>query len=103
MRSCRSTDSSNGLTATSAADPRRSASCGDGYRDAIFATRFDVMTAITVRIPDAMDKPLRDAASGSPSLNDYIVRAVRRQMTLDAARKLVSIAPLDLAGEGDAL
>jgi hypothetical protein len=50
-----------------------------------------------------MDKPLRDAAAGAPSLNDYIMRAVRRQMTLDAARKLASIAPLDLAGEGDAL
>ncbi|MFF7644131.1 hypothetical protein [Streptomyces canus] len=61
------------------------------------------MTAITLRIPDAMDKQLRDAAAGAPSLNDYILRAVRRQMTLDAARKLVAIAPLDLAGEGDAL
>ncbi|MEU1513879.1 hypothetical protein ABZ490_17240 [Streptomyces sp. NPDC005811] len=61
------------------------------------------MTAITLRIPDAMDKPLRDAAAGAPSLNDYILRAVRRQMTLDAARKLATLAPLDLAGEGDAL
>ncbi|MEU9272876.1 hypothetical protein OG613_45215 (plasmid) [Streptomyces sp. NBC_00015] len=61
------------------------------------------MTAITLRIPDAMDKTLRNAAADAPSLNDYIVRAVRRQMTLDAARKLAALAPLDLAGEGDAL
>ncbi|MDH6214519.1 MULTISPECIES: hypothetical protein [Streptomyces] len=61
------------------------------------------MTAITLRIPDAMDKQLRDAAAGAASLNDYILRAVRRQMTLDAARKLAALAPLDLAGEGDAL
>jgi hypothetical protein len=73
------------------------------FHDANVATRFDFMTAITLRIPDAMDKPLRDAAAGAPSLNDYIVRAVRRQMTLDAARKLASLAPLDLSGEGDAL
>ncbi|MEU3984653.1 hypothetical protein AB0F77_32110 [Streptomyces sp. NPDC026672] len=62
------------------------------------------MTAITLRIPDAMDKPLRDAAAHAPhasSLNDYILRAVRRQMTLDAARRLASVAPLDLEGEGD--
>lgn len=78
----------------------------DGARrfpEATHDARFDTMTAITLRIPDAMDKPLRDAAAGAPSLNDYIMRAVRRQMTLDAARKLASIAPLDLAGEGDAL
>ncbi|MFJ5779020.1 hypothetical protein [Streptomyces sp. NPDC093094] len=61
------------------------------------------MTAITLRVPDAMDKQLRDAAADSPSLNEYILRAVRRQMTLDAARKLASIEPLDLSGEGDAL
>ncbi len=73
------------------------------FRDGLLATKFGIMTAITLRIPDAMDKPLRDAAADAPSLNDYIVRAVRRQMTLDAARKLATIAPLDLAGEGDAL
>jgi hypothetical protein len=50
-----------------------------------------------------MDKQLRDAAADAPSLNDYILRAVRRQMTLDAARRLAPIAPLDLDGEGDAL
>ncbi|MGW8878378.1 hypothetical protein [Streptomyces mirabilis] len=50
-----------------------------------------------------MDKALRDAAAGAPSLNDYILRAVRRQMTLDAARRLARIEPLDLGGEGDAL
>ena len=72
-------------------------------RDGTLATRIGVMTAITLRIPDAMDKQLRDAAAGAASLNDYIVRAVRRQMTLDAARKLASVAPLDLAGEGDTL
>lgn len=71
--------------------------------DGTLATRIGVMTAITLRIPDAMDKQLRDAAADAASLNDYIVRAVRRQMTLDAARKLASLAPLDLAGEGDAL
>ncbi|MCX4580107.1 hypothetical protein [Streptomyces sp. NBC_01571] len=61
------------------------------------------MTAITLRIPDTMDKPLRDAAAAAPSLNDYILRAVRRQMTLDAARVLAAVEPLDLDGEGDAL
>ena len=71
--------------------------------DGTLATRIGVMTAITLRIPDAMDKQLRDAAAGAASPNDYIVRAVRRQMTLDTARKLASVAPLDLAGEGDTL
>ncbi|MEV7004783.1 hypothetical protein AB0N62_45660 [Streptomyces sp. NPDC093982] len=52
--------------------------------------------AFTLRIPDAMDKPLREAVAGASSLNDYILRAVRRKMTLDAARKLACIAPLDL-------
>jgi hypothetical protein len=48
-----------------------------------------------------MDKALREAAADAPSLNDYILRALRRQMTLDAARKLASLGPLDLEGEGD--
>jgi hypothetical protein len=61
------------------------------------------MTAITLRIPDVMDKQLRDAAADAPSLNDYILKAVRRQMTLDSARKLADLAALDLDGEGDAL
>jgi len=61
------------------------------------------MTAITLRIPDVMDKQLRDAAADAPSLNDYILKAVRRQMTLDSARKLADLATLDLDGEGDAL
>ncbi|MFF4355038.1 hypothetical protein [Streptomyces sp. NPDC001530] len=61
------------------------------------------MSAITLRIPDAMDKALRDAAASAPSLNDYIVKALRRQMTIDAARQLAPIEPLDLGGEGDAL
>jgi len=61
------------------------------------------MTAITLRIPDAMDKALRDAAAGAPSLNDYIVKALRRQLTIDAARRLAPVEPLDLDGEGDAL
>ncbi|MDQ1023123.1 MULTISPECIES: hypothetical protein [Streptomyces] len=61
------------------------------------------MTAITVRIPDSMDKPLRDAAAGAASLNEYIVKAVRRQMTLDAAGRLATLERLDLDGEGDAL
>lgn len=65
--------------------------------------RFGVMSAITLRIPDAMDKQLRDAAADAPSLNDYILKAVRRQMTLDAGRKLAAVEPLDLEGEGDAL
>lgn len=34
------------------------------------ATTFDVMSAITLRIPDSMDKALRDAAADAPSLND---------------------------------
>ena len=49
-----------------------------------------------------MDKALRDAAADSPSLNDYILKALRRQMTLDAARKLAALGTLDLEGEGDA-
>jgi len=61
------------------------------------------MSAITLRIPDAMDKALRAAAADSPSLNDYILRALRRQMTLDAGRRLATVEPLDLDGEGDAL
>ena len=79
--------------------PNRRTACDDG----ILATTIGVMTAITLRIPYTMDKQLRDAAACASSLNDYIVRAVRRQMTLDAARKLTSIAPLDLTGECDAL
>lgn len=62
------------------------------------------MSVVTVRIPDTMDAALRDAAADAPSLNAYIVRAVRRQMTLDAARKLAALdQPLDLEDEGDAL
>ncbi|MEV7004794.1 hypothetical protein AB0N62_45725 [Streptomyces sp. NPDC093982] len=38
------------------------------------------MAAFAFRIPDALDKPLREAAAGASSLNDYTVRAVRRQM-----------------------
>ncbi|MFF2518144.1 hypothetical protein [Streptomyces sp. NPDC058086] len=49
-----------------------------------------------------MDKALREAAADAPSLNDYILRAVRRQMTLDAARRLARMGPLDLGGGGDA-
>ncbi|MEV0117811.1 hypothetical protein AB0H77_32010 [Streptomyces sp. NPDC050844] len=62
------------------------------------------MSVVTVRIPDTMDEALRAAAADAPSLNAYIVRAVRRQMTLDSARKLAALdRPLDLDGEGDAL
>ncbi|MFC9843682.1 hypothetical protein ACFWFF_15320 [Streptomyces sp. NPDC060223] len=64
------------------------------------------MSVVTVRIPDTMDHALRAAAADAPSLNAYIVQAVRRQMTLDAARKLAAVdahGPLDLNGEGDAL
>ncbi|MEV7342079.1 hypothetical protein [Streptomyces sp. NPDC093544] len=64
------------------------------------------MSVVTVRIPDTMDHALRAAAADAPSLNAYIVQAVRRQMTLDAARKLAAVdahAALDLDGEGDAL
>ncbi len=50
-----------------------------------------------------MDKPLRDAAAGAASLNEYIVEAVRRQMTLDAAESARLLERLDLDGEGDAL
>jgi hypothetical protein len=45
-----------------------------------------------------MDKQLRDAAADAPSPNDYILKAVRRQMTLDAARKLTEVERLDLDG-----
>jgi hypothetical protein len=61
------------------------------------------MSVVTVRIPDTMDDALRDAAADAPSLNAYILQALRRQMTLDAARKLTAVEPLDLDGEGDAL
>ncbi|MFI5871194.1 hypothetical protein ACIBAH_01900 [Streptomyces sp. NPDC051445] len=60
------------------------------------------MSAITLRIPDSMDKALREAAADAPSLNDYILRALRRQMAPDAAHELAALGTLDLEGEGDA-
>jgi uncharacterized protein (DUF1778 family) len=62
------------------------------------------MTQLSLRIPEIMDKPLREAAAtASTSLNEYILQAVRRQMTLDAARILAAMPRLDLDCEGDAL
>ncbi|MFF8646447.1 MULTISPECIES: toxin-antitoxin system HicB family antitoxin [unclassified Streptomyces] len=63
------------------------------------------MTVMTLRIPDDLDPSIRAGAEAAGlSLNAYIVRAARRQATLDAARQLASLGlGEDLAGEGDAL
>ncbi|UFQ19950.1 MULTISPECIES: toxin-antitoxin system HicB family antitoxin [Streptomyces] len=63
------------------------------------------MTVMTLRIPDDLDSSIRAGAEAAGlSLNAYIVRAARRQATLDAARQLASLGlGEDLAGEGDAL
>lgn len=60
---------------------------------------------MTLRIPDDLDLSIRAGAEAAGlSLNAYIVRAARRQATLDAARQLASLGlGEDLAGEGDAL
>ncbi|MEU7649867.1 toxin-antitoxin system HicB family antitoxin [Streptomyces huasconensis] len=63
------------------------------------------MTVMTLRIPDDLDPSIRAGAEAAGlSLNAYIVRAARRQATLDAARQLATLGlGEDLAGEGDAL
>ncbi|MGV9883301.1 toxin-antitoxin system HicB family antitoxin [Streptomyces sp. NPDC003006] len=63
------------------------------------------MTVMTLRIPDDLGPSIRAGAEAAGlSLNAYIVRAARRQATLDAARQLASLGlGEDLAGEGDAL
>ncbi|MGA4846661.1 toxin-antitoxin system HicB family antitoxin [Streptomyces sp. G5(2025)] len=63
------------------------------------------MTVMTLRIPDDLDPSIRAGAEAAGlSLNAYIVRAARRQATLDAARQLASLGlGEELAGEGDAL
>lgn len=63
------------------------------------------MTVMTLRIPDDLDRSIRaGAAAAGLSLNAYIVRAARRQATLDAARQLAALGlGDDLSGEGDSL
>lgn len=60
---------------------------------------------MTLRIPDDVDPAIRAGAKAAGlSLNAYIVRAARRQATLDAARQLAALGlGEDLAGEGDTL
>ncbi|MGW6026958.1 toxin-antitoxin system HicB family antitoxin [Streptomyces sp. NPDC055099] len=61
------------------------------------------MAVMTLRIPDDVEPAIRAAAEAAGlSLNAYIVRAARRQATLDAARQLSELGlGGDLAGEGD--
>lgn len=63
------------------------------------------VTAMTLRVPDDLAPSIRQAAkTAGLSVNAYVVRAARRQATLDAARQLAELgAGQDLAGEGDAL
>ncbi|WP_405638857.1 toxin-antitoxin system HicB family antitoxin [Streptomyces sp. NBC_00019] len=60
---------------------------------------------MTLRIPDELAPSIRASAEAAGmSLNAYVVRAARRQATLDAARQLAALGlGDDLAGEGDAL
>lgn len=60
---------------------------------------------MTLRIPDDVAPSLKEAArTAGLSLNSYVVRAARRQATLDAARQLAALGlGDDLAGEGDTL
>ncbi|MEU9918062.1 toxin-antitoxin system HicB family antitoxin [Streptomyces sp. NPDC051001] len=60
---------------------------------------------MTLRIPDELAPSIRAGAEASGmSLNAYVVRAARRQATLDAARQLAALGlGDDLAGQGDAL
>lgn len=63
------------------------------------------MTTMTLRLPDDLDPTLRSSAEAAGlSLNAYVVRAVRRQATLDGAQELAKLGlGQDLCGEGDAL
>jgi predicted HicB family RNase H-like nuclease len=63
------------------------------------------VTTMTLRIPEELAPSLKAAASEAGlSTNAYIVRAVRRQATLDAAQQLAALGlGDDLAGEGDTL
>lgn len=63
------------------------------------------VTTMTLRIPDELAPSIKAAASDAGvSLNQYVVRAARRQATLDAAHQLAALGlGDDLAGEGDAL
>lgn len=63
------------------------------------------VTTMTLRIPDDLAPSIRTAASeAGMSLNAYVVRAARRQATLDAAHQLAALGlGDDLAGEGDIL
>ncbi|MFF0465498.1 toxin-antitoxin system HicB family antitoxin [Streptomyces mexicanus] len=60
---------------------------------------------MTLRIPDELAPSIRAGAEAAGmSLNAYVVRAARRQATLDAARQLAALGLAgDLAGEGDTL
>ncbi|MER5587339.1 toxin-antitoxin system HicB family antitoxin [Streptomyces asoensis] len=63
------------------------------------------IVTMTLRIPGELAPSLKDAASREGmSLNAYVVRAARREATLDAARHLATLGlGDDLAGEGDTL
>ena len=63
------------------------------------------ITTMTLRIPDDLAPSIKTAASEAGlSLNAYVVRAARRQATLDAAQQLAVLGlGDDLAGEGDTL
>ncbi|QUC63455.1 toxin-antitoxin system HicB family antitoxin [Streptomyces sp. A2-16] len=60
---------------------------------------------MTLRIPDELAPSIKAAASEAGlSVNQYVVRAVRRAATLDAAHQLAALGlGDDLAGEGDSL
>jgi len=60
---------------------------------------------MTLRIPDELAPSIKTAASeAGMSMNAYVVRAVGRAATLDAAQQLADLGlGNDLAGEGDAL
>ncbi|MET9291075.1 toxin-antitoxin system HicB family antitoxin [Streptomyces sp. NPDC003077] len=60
---------------------------------------------MTLRIPDDVAPAIKAAAqSAGLSLNAYVVRAARRQATVDAAQQLAALGlGNDLAGEGDTL
>jgi predicted HicB family RNase H-like nuclease len=60
---------------------------------------------MTLRLPDHLAPSVRSAAqTAGLSMNEYVVRAVRRQSVLDAAQQLAALGlGDDLAGEGDTL
>ncbi|WP_260678406.1 toxin-antitoxin system HicB family antitoxin [Streptomyces albidoflavus] len=63
------------------------------------------VTTMILCVLDSLAPSIRAAASEAGlSVNAYVVRAVRRAATLDAARQLAGLGlGDDLAGEGDTL